>query len=74
MILTLRPSPGVGLGEFDRTVETSSTPGRVDVDDIEAQINANVGVEDLMAFGAGELSEEEFIERVSYSVGPVDDE
>jgi hypothetical protein len=74
MILTLRPSPGADLGEFDHTVEASSTPDGADAAPIEAQINANVGVEDLVAFDAGELGQDEFIERVTYSVSPVDDE
>lgn len=32
------------------------------------QISASVSAADLVAFGAGELSEDEFIERVAYSI------
>jgi hypothetical protein len=62
-ILPFRPSPGTDLSELDRTT-----------DYVEAQINANVDADDLVAFHAGELSEDEFIERVTYSVSSVDDE
>jgi hypothetical protein len=34
----------------------------------DAQINVSVSGADLMAFDAGELSEDQFIERVSYSI------
>jgi hypothetical protein len=35
----------------------------------DTQINANVSIADLVAFGAGELTEEEFAARVTYQVG-----
>ena len=39
-----------------------------------AQINANVSAADLAAFGNGELSEEQFLERVTYATNAVRDE
>ena len=33
------------------------------------QISANVSTADLVAFSAGDLSEDEFIERVTYTTG-----
>ena len=39
-----------------------------------AQISANVSAADLAAFGDGELSEEQFLERVTYATNAVRDE
>ncbi|MEE9615578.1 MAG: hypothetical protein V3T90_01050 [Anaerolineae bacterium] len=35
----------------------------------DTQVSATVSAADLAAFGAGELSEDEFIERVAYTIG-----
>jgi hypothetical protein len=37
-------------------------------DQVDATVNASVSAADLEAYGAGELSENEFIERVSYTI------
>jgi hypothetical protein len=39
-----------------------------------AQIHASVSTADLMAFGTGELGEDEFIERVTYTISHVRNE
>jgi len=38
-------------------------------DQVATRVSARVSAADLAAFGAGELSEDEFIERVTYMVG-----
>jgi hypothetical protein len=43
----------------------------VQSDQADTQIQASVSAADLAAFGAGELTETEFIERVAYTVTPV---
>jgi len=45
----------------------ATRPGAPARDDMH--VNARVSAVDLRAFGAGELSEDEFIERVSYETG-----
>jgi hypothetical protein len=39
---------------------------------VDARIDASVSAADLAAFGAGDLSEEAFIERVTYTIGTRD--
>ena len=41
-------------------------------DRTDTQINASVSVADLLAFGAGELSEDAFIKRVTYTTSVTD--
>jgi hypothetical protein len=39
---------------------------------VDARLDANVSAADLAAFGAGDLSEDAFIDRVTYTVEPED--
>ena len=45
--------------------------GQAQDDQSDARIGASVSADDLAAFGAGELGEDEFIERVTYSTSPL---
>lgn len=59
--------------EFDRVEVTVlavrlNVHGKAQEGQSGARISARVGADDLAAFGAGELREDEFIERVIYSI------
>ena len=68
------PAPGtyliavraMGNGQYSPLAQVQVTV-LVHSDQINAQINVSVSASDLMAFDAGELSQDTFIERVTYT-------
>ena len=65
--LTLREQNEDGCGSLTRVEVTILAQGS----QADTQISASVSTADLEAFGAGELSEDEFIERVAYTTDVV---
>ena len=59
----------IALALHERKCAFSSTEVVIsDRDRLHRQLNARVSVEDLAALGAGKLSENRFIERVTYTI------
>ena len=69
----LAGSGGQEAGSKDEDTNGSFTQVKVTIlaqgIQTDTQVSATVSAADLAAFGAGELSEDEFIERVAYTIG-----